>query len=522
MNACCITRSVIDICFVLLLSSVLYAAEQQNSQNKWAEIQVVDKATQRGIPLVELETVNGLTFLTDNAGRAALQEPELLEREVFFHVRSHGYEIPRDGFGFAGARVQVSIHRPTKIEMQRKNIAERMCRLTGEGLYRDSELLGYKTAVARGEFSGNVAGQDSIQAVVLRDNVYWFWGDTSRMEYPLGLFRTAGATSKLDDLQQSDFTQGIAYRYFTDSKTQFTRAIMPLPERSNGVIWISGVTTVPNEQGVEKIVAHYSRREGLAKEIEQGIALFNEEKAIFEAVQQLPLTETWRKPHGHAILLEEVGKKWLLFGSPNPNVRVPATLQDCLNPAKYEAFTCLKAQSQEHEELNFNAEQQPQWRWQTQLPPVDSKQEQTLVKAGKLKEKWTRFYPANSANTKERICLHNGTVRWNAYRNCWVLLAGEIGGKSSFLGEVWYAEAKHANGPFTQAIKIVTHEQQTFYNVCHHAFLDSAQGRYLHFEGTYTNEFSGNSYKTPRYNYNQILYRLDLEHSEIQKVFTKR
>jgi hypothetical protein len=25
--------------------------------------------------------------------------------------------------------------------------------------------------------------------------VYWFWGDTSRMNYPLGLFRMAGATT---------------------------------------------------------------------------------------------------------------------------------------------------------------------------------------------------------------------------------------------------------------------------------------------------------------------------------------
>lgn len=32
----------------------------------------------------------------------------------------------------------------------------------------------------------------------------------------------------------------------------------------------------------------------------------------------------------------------------------------------------------------------------------------------------------------------------------------------------------------------------------------------IHFEGTYTNDFSGNPEKTPRYNYDQVLYRLDL------------
>jgi hypothetical protein len=45
----------------------------------------------------------------------------------------------------------------------------------------------------------------------------------------------------------------------------------------------------------------------------------------------------------------------------------------------------------------------------------------------------------------------------------------------------------------------------------HHDFLDREGGRVIHFEGTYTHEFSGNPDKTPRYNYNQILYRLDLD-----------
>src|SRR5579871_3390143 len=68
----------------------------------WAEIRVVDAATGRGVPLAELETVNGLRFVTDNAGRVAFHEPGLMGREVYFSVKSHGYEMPKDGFGFAG------------------------------------------------------------------------------------------------------------------------------------------------------------------------------------------------------------------------------------------------------------------------------------------------------------------------------------------------------------------------------------------------------------------------------------
>ena len=41
-------------------------------------------------------------------------------------------------------------------------------------------------------------------------------------------------------------------------------------------------------------------------------------------------------------------------------------------------------------------------------------------------------------------------------------------------------------------------------------------GRIVYFEGTYTAEFSGNPVKTPRYDYNQLLYRLDLSHPALK------
>jgi hypothetical protein len=39
----------------------------------------------------------------------------------------------------------------------------------------------------------------------------------------------------------------------------------------------------------------------------------------------------------------------------------------------------------------------------------------------------------------------------------------------------------------------------------------------IHFEGTYTNEFSANPEKTPLYNYNHILYRLDLAGAAVKR-----
>ncbi len=494
--------------FALLLSPIMALAEPK--PGAFAEIRVLDSSTGRGVPLVELETVNGIKFVTDNAGRIAFCEPGLMGKEVFFTVRSHGYEVPKDGFGFRGVRITPNADKPAEIKVKRTIVAERLCRLTGEGLYRDTILLGHKPPVA--ENPGRIAGQDSVQSVVYKGKVHYLWGDTLRMNYPLGLYRTAGATTPIPDPKdaKSDPASGIAYEYSTDAKIGFARAMMPLPERPEGVIWIFGIFVVPDEKRAEKLVGHYSRRKGLDKEYEQGIAVFDDAKGIFESAKQLPLTETWRKPHGHPIHWDDDGKKWLLFGSPNPNVRVPATLKDVLDPDQYEAFTCA-----------LDDKGTPTWSWQKKLAPTDSKTEQKWIKEKKLKPEFARFCPADAASPDDRIALHSGSVHWNEHRRRWVLLAGQIGGKSSHLGEVWYAEAQSPTGPFERAVKVLTHDRQTFYNVCHHPFLDRDDGRTIHFEGTYTNDFSGNPEKTPRYNYNQMLYRLDSDAEELKAVRVK-
>jgi len=481
----------------------------------WAEIRVIDAATGRGVPLAELETVNGVKFVTDNAGRIAFHEPGLMGRELFFTVKTHGYEMPKDRFGFAGARVTPRAGQACIIKITRRNVAERLCRLTGEGLYRDSVLLGHKTPAV---LNGRVAGQDSVQAAVYRSRVYWFWGDTLRMGYPLGLFRTAGATTPVPDPKDpaSDPAGGIPFEYFVDKKTGFARAMMPLRERPEGVVWVSAVFTVPDSRGVQRQVGHYSRRKGLEAEYEHGIAVFDDDMLVFEPAKQLPLTETWRRPSGHPILFNERGTKWLLFGSPTPNVRVPATLKDVLDPPRYEAFTCARAANGgKPEGPVVGPDGKPVWRWQKELPPLGSETEHHWVKQGKIKPEHARFCPADAGTLKaaapaDRVILHSGSVRWNAHRKRWLLLAGQVGGKPSYLGEVWYAEAQHPTGPFARAVRIVTHDRQTFYNVCHHPFLDRDGGRVIHFEGTYTNDFSGNAEKTPRYNYNQILYRIEV------------
>ncbi len=94
------------------------------------------------------------------------------------------------------------------------------------------------------------------------------------------------------------------------------------------------------------------------------------------------------------------------------------------------------------------------------------------------------------------------------------MIAGESVGATT-LGEVWYSEADRPEGPWREAVKIITHankphDAHDFYNPVQHPFLDRDGGRVIYLEGSYVNTFSGNPHPTPYYEYNQIMYRLDL------------
>ena len=78
-------------------------------------------------------------------------------------------------------------------------------------------------------------------------------------------------------------------------------------------------------------------------------------------------------------------------------------------------------------------------------------------------------------------------------------------------GEVWYAEADSPTGPWGKAVKVLSHNNYTFYNPRLHAELTPSKSPLLLFEGTYTQTFADRPLPTPRYDYNQILYRLDLD-----------
>ncbi len=488
---------------VLLLASALLPCQVETT--KPFQIAVVDDRTGRGVPLVELKTVNDIAHFTDSNGIVAFHEPGLMGKDVFFHVSSHGYEFAKDGFGFRGKALRVEPGGKAKLEIRRINLAERLYRVTGAGIYRDSVLTGQAVPLREPLLNGLVTGSDSVVSVVHRGKIFWFWGDTNRPSYPLGNFQVPGATSKMPGQGGLDASVGVDFDYFVDAKG-FAKETARMPGK--GPTWITSLVVLPDAKGMARIYAAYVKVEPPLTLHARGFAVFDEDKQEFKHVAEASMKDA-AFPMGHPLRHRDDGVDYVYFAHPLPLTRVRAEGSQFLRTENYETFTCLKEGSRlEKPTLNRDEQGKLRYAWRKDTPAVGPAEENKLLKAGRIQPHEMRWQ-LRDRDTGKRVEPHSGSVAWNEHRRRWVLIVVQVGGTSQ-LGEVWLAEADTPTGPWGYAVKVATHERYSFYNPKHHTMFDKDKGRILHFEGTYTHTFSGNPHPTPRYEYNQMMYQLDL------------
>ena len=401
------------------------------------EIRVIDEETKRGVPLVEMRTRDAVLLVTDSAGVIAVEDPLLVGQRVEFAIKSHGYQAETP-------EVVLEVKRGGRAELKLKrvNIAERLYRVTGAGIYDHTVRLGRRAPVAAPMINGGVVGQDTVSATVYGGKVFWIWGDTTGY---LGLnFAVSGATSMLPGKGGLDPAAGIDFRYFT-GREGFSRPMLPL--KGPGLVWIEGLFTVREpKSGRERLLATYTRQRGLAPPEECGVALFDDERQVFAPWVARPC----RGSHvsAHPFRHVEAGVEyWYVY----PWERVPNDWGAIQDPA----------------------------RWETRE-----------VKG--------------PASGRKLSC-----VVWNEYRKRWIGLTENV-------GEVFYTEAERPEGPWSTEVRVVQHSDYNFYNVATHAFFNQEGGKVIYFEGTYTASFSAAKEKTPRYDYNQIMYRLRLDDARLE------
>jgi len=486
---------------VWLLALSLCSAEPAD----FCSIQVIDEVTGRGVPLVELETVNNIVYVTDSQGYVAFDEPGLLDQDVHFTIRSHGYEHPADGFGIRGKTVLAARGGSVQIPLKRTQIAERLYRQTGAGIYRDSILLKRPVPLRAPLLNAQVLGQDSVLNTIYQGKIYWFWGDTNRARYPLGNFQTTGATSELPGQGGLNPEQGVNFEYFR-SPAGFVAEMCDIP--GQGPTWLSGLIVVPDAQGTEKMYAAYAKIRPPLTVTERGLCAFNPQTNHFERVCIYP-KDAQVYPFGHPWIEKSGDKNTIYYADPYPLVRVPAEGKRLEEPRNFEVYTCLEAgRGKDDWQVVRDAGGQVQFAWRKDVPFYNPTLQARLLKDGKLRPE-EALLAWRDPETGQRVTAHGGSVAWNEFKKRWVMIAVEHFG-TSLLGEVWYSEADTLVGPWVFARKIVTHHKYSFYNPKLHPMFTPADGKTLYFEGTYTRTFSGNEQSTPRYEYNQILYRLNL------------
>lgn len=484
--------------FLLLLRVAPAASEATPDTHDWFLIRVVDAATGRGVPLVELTTVNKISLWTDNDGLIAFYEPGLMGQKVFFHVRSHGYEFPKDSFGNRGTNLLLTPGAAAELPIRRLNIAERLYRVTGQGLYRDTLLAGRAPPLKQPLLNGQVLGQDTVTATPYRGRIYWFWGDTDRPSYPLGNFAVAGASSELPGRGGLDPSVGVDLNYFVGADG-FAKAMCP--DFGPGLHWIEAVMTVRDAQGAERLVARVSSQKGLMPAYAWHLAVFNDQNEVFESKVKWDLTEGHDSAHPFRALVKGIEHLYLY-----PNLRVKATWESLADLRNYEAFTCVAGDGKlrgADSALEREATGRPRYSWKSGADRLHPGRLRELVAHGKLRadEAWIHLH---DFETGQPVEAGRGSVFWNAFRRRWVMLV------SAQPGEIWFAEGDTPLGPWVYARRVVSHDRYNFYNPTQHPFFDQMGGRLIYFEGTYTAAFSAAPAPTPRYDYNQIMYRLDL------------
>lgn len=441
-----------------LLLGAIHLAAQTMPPTRTCWIQIVEERTGWPVPLVELRTTHHARFVSDNAGNIAFDLPELMGRETWFEVHGHGYEVKADGFGLRGVRLTPEPGKTLRVEVKRTILAQRIGRLTGAGLFAESQKLGLP-----GDWrESGIVGQDSVQNVVHRGKLFWFWGDTTLAKYPLGIFDGTGATTAVRPAVKLEPPLNFPLAYFTNA-TGAPRGIAPMPGK--GPTWVTGLASLSDKSGVPRLVCAYMKIKPPLEAYEWSLAVWNEEKNVFEKLKTV-----WTKsdaapkappiPEGHPVSWQDAaGKEWLLFGNPFPTLRCPAT---------FEAWQDAKT-------------------WEVLKPQA------SLAGAG-----------------GETVKPHTGSIAWHPWRKRWVTVFMQAFGKPSAFGELWYAEADAPTGPWGTAVKVLSHDNYTFYNPRLHIEFTPEGSPHLFFEGTYTMQFANKPTPTPRYDYNQILYRLDL------------
>jgi hypothetical protein len=312
------------------------------------------------------------------------------------------------------------------------------------------------------------------------------------------------ATSLLPGQGGLDPGLGVNLTYAV-GKNGFAKEAAKMPGK--GPTWIDGLVVLPDKNQRPRLLAQYVKIKAPLAVYERGVVKFDDERQQFGHRATFP-KDAPLYPHGHPFLNRGAdGQEYVYFAGGMPLVRVRASLASYLDPSQYETYTFLPAGS--GSDVQRNPDGSLKFEWRGGQPKLDLKQVNKLIAEKRIRAGESPVHLID-IETGKPVLTQQGSVYWNDHRQRWVMIISQSFG-SSMLGEIWFAEASRPEGPWVYARKIVTHDDYSFYNPKQHPYFAKDGGRTLFFEATYTSTFSGNKHPTPLYDYNQVMYRLELD-----------
>lgn len=542
-SSCCLGITLPDDCDNCV---GLHCAKTESLNNEYFRISVLDGATGRGVPLVQLRTGNYISLWSDNAGNIAFNEPGMMDQPVFFSVLSDGYNftggilpepIKDDPRGTdPGIVLFTARGGNSTLFLNRTQIAQRMYRLTGGGRWRDTLLSGAALPPqAQGDRAtidpGGVLGQDSVLTAVYKGQVYWMFGDSACARSAradncdsYGMY-TVGATSCLPLLEgktgsASCITDPPVLDYINEIQGGFLhmRPMMPIPPKKRNS-WAGGLTVVRRGTPDESFFAHYYKPSNGGGSADpdpiEGIAKWNDSARHFEPVSVWPQADNCPGLGQTVQQLSPTDAKsgYVYYAGSGVDVRVPDTL------------VAVGAHSCSSFEIRY---ENGSWHRIGHHSSSSSRPSSSSYSSGA---------PSRAAPYSPPEWLGSGSVNWNTWAQRYVFLAA---GDTSALhqsagGSMHIAFSWTLDGPWVNGTRIGDHNISggSCYNGLQLPSLDAEGGRIVHIACTYTAMWSNTIVRpwvwstclfglggehqdcspvVPRYEYNNLVYRVDLAH----------
>ena len=531
--------------FLILSDAMAFSSSSLFFASPFFRIHCVDSRTGRGVPLVRLTTSAYLSFYSDSSGIIAFDEPGMLHGGLtYFQVRTDGYSVVSslsgDPKGDPGVLLRTFPGGNATVVLQRTQHAERLFRLTGSGLYRDTVLTGGVPPIKEPLLSkAGVVGQDSLMALPFKDKVFWFFGDTECPQGPrstdcqhYGRF-TTGATSPFPPTDAKSVAPSL--EYFSSNNASdpggmssdglpdpallaqwnpdgfpHPRAMLAGPGRPrwfNMSTWVGSLTVVTSSKQESRMYLRYVCPNG-GPDVLYGLALWDEADEVFrplvgksgysfrysgaQVVQRLSPDDT---KTGHIYYASAFAMERVQSGS-------FTAFED---PARVEYFTPCAASDR-----GGCTDTSGDWGWKsadlasggTANPSGHAyfgpAQEAAAIAAGHLASSDARMQVTDSKTGKPiGGTLSRGSVNWNAFRNRYVLIAdrhdAHPSDKTSRYGEIYYCESDAIVGPWTECTVVATHAWtgSSCYNPLQLAWLDEGGGKVVYFACTWTSMSSG-------------------------------